>query len=90
MAWLRNRRHVLLSALAVAFTALACAGLLTAAILVPAPAAVLVLIVALSIGLPMLATWDLSRVTAASPRLDPVEMRRQLDRLPETQHPLGL
>lgn len=90
MAWLRNRRHVLLSAVWAAFTVLACAGLLTAAILVPAPAPVLVLIVAVSIGLPMVATWDLSRVTATGPRLDPAEMRRQLDRLPETQHPLGL
>jgi CHASE2 domain-containing sensor protein len=90
MAWLRNHRHLLLAVLAAAFTALACAGLLTAAILVPAPTPVLVLIVAVSIGLPMRATWDLSRVTAAVPRLDPAEMRRQLDRLPETQHPLGL
>jgi CHASE2 domain-containing sensor protein len=90
MAWLRKHRHLLLGALAAAFTALACAGLLTAAILVPAPTPVLVLIVAVSIGLPMRATWDLSRVTTAVPRLDPAEMRRQLDRLPETQHPLGL
>ena len=73
-----------------AVTVLACAGLLTAAILVPAPVPVLVLIVAVSIALPMLATLDLSRVTAAPPRLDPAELRRQLDLLPETQHPLGL
>jgi hypothetical protein len=90
MARLRKHRHLLLSVLAAAFTALACAGLLTAAILVPAPAPVLVLVVAVSIGLPMRATWDLSRVAAAASRLDPAELRRQLDRLPETQHPLGL
>lgn len=90
MGPLRKHRHLLLSALEAAFTALACAGLLTAAILVPAPAPVLVLIVAVSIALPMRATWVLSRVTAAASRLDLTEMRRQLDRLPETQHPLGL
>jgi hypothetical protein len=77
--------------LTAAVTALGCAGLLIAAILVPAPAGVLALVVAVSIAFPMLAAWDLSRVTAAAgPRLDLVELRRQLDLLPETQHPLGL
>lgn len=91
MALLRHRRDIVLSALAAVVTVVGCAALLTAAILVPAPTAVLAVIVAVSIGFPMLAAWDLSRVTAAAgPRLDPAEMRRQLDRLPETEHPLGL
>jgi hypothetical protein len=38
----------------------------------------------------MLASWDLSRVSAARrPQLDLAELRRQLDRIPETPHPLG-
>jgi hypothetical protein len=89
MAFLRHRRALVLSWLTTAVTALGCAGLLTAAILVPAPAAVLGLIIAVSIALPMLAAWDLSRVAAAAgPWLDLEALRRQLDRLPETQHPL--
>jgi hypothetical protein len=90
MALLRNR-DIALSALAAVVTAVGCAALLTAAVLVPAPTPILVMIVAVSIGFPMHAAWDLSRVTAAAgPRLDLAELRRQLDRLPETQHPLGL
>jgi hypothetical protein len=91
MALLRHRRDIVLSALTAVVTTFGCVGILTAAILVPAPTAILVAIIAISIGYPMLAAWDLSRVTAAAgPRLDPAELRRQLDRLPETQHPLGL
>jgi hypothetical protein len=90
MASLRDRRDLVLSALTAVVTALGCSGLLSAAILVPAPGPALTLIVTVSIGLPMLAAWDLSRVTAAGARLDPAAMRRQLERLPETEHPLGL
>jgi hypothetical protein len=91
MALVRHHRALLLSALTAIVTALSSAGLLTAAILVPAPSAVLVPIVAVCIAMPMAAAWDLSRVTAAiGPRLDPYELRRQLDRLPETPHPLDL
>lgn len=89
MALLRHR-DIALSALAAVVTTVCCAALLTAAVLVPAPTPILLTIVVVSIGFPMHAAWDLSRVTAAGPRLDPAELRRQLDRLPETQHPLGL
>ena len=90
MGSLRHRRDLVLSALAALVTALGCAGLLTAAVLVPAPHAVLALIIVVVIGLPMLAAWDLARVSAArGPQLNLAELRRQLDRIPETPHPLG-
>jgi hypothetical protein len=63
-------------------------GLFGAAALVPAPPAVLPLLAVVCIGGPMLAAWELRasltvlRAVAA--------MRRSLDKLPETRHPLGL
>ena len=72
-------------------TALVCAALLTVAILVPAPIAVLGPLVSVCIALPMLAAWELSRVSAAAgSRLDVNQLRRDLDQLPEIQHPLDL
>ena len=77
------------------------AGLLCAAILVPAPAAVLPLLGVVCVGLPMLAAWEMARTHAAlggivqalrhGGRLDEralAELRRALERLPETAHPL--
>ena len=76
-------------------------GLLCAAILVPAPAAALPLIGLVCVGLPMLATWELARTHAALGGLMPAlrrggrsdeqamqDLRRALERLPETAHPL--
>ena len=80
-------RDFVLSALAALVTAIGCAALLAAAVLVPAPHAVVALIIVVAIALPMLAAWDLSRVCAA--RLSLAELRRQLDRIPETPHSLG-
>jgi hypothetical protein len=99
-----RRRALAVSAFAV-FTALVCGGLITAAILVPAPAAALPLIAVACVGLPMLAAWQLASVHAALGGLRPAlrrrrahgppldesaldELRRSLDRLPETEHPL--
>jgi len=98
-----RRRALAVSAFAV-FTALVCGGLITAAILVPAPAAVLPLLAIACVGLPMLAAWQLASVHAAlgglrpalrrAPRNRPLdesalhELRRSLARLPETAHPL--
>ena len=91
MAFLRHRRALALSWLTTVFTALTCAAVLTAAILVPAPGSVLGLIVPVCVAVPMLAAWDLARVSAAAgPRLDVNELRRELERLPETRHPLDL
>jgi hypothetical protein len=85
------RKHVFWTLVSAVLTVVVCAGLLGAAVLVPAPPVALVLVVLVCIGCPMVAAWELSRVTAApAGPLDPRELRRQLDRLPETQHPLGL
>jgi hypothetical protein len=85
------RKHVLWTLVSAVLTVVVSAGLLGAAVLVPAPPAALVLVVLVCIGCPMVAAWELSRVTAApAGPPDLRALRRQLDRLPETQHPLGL
>ena len=83
------RRRAVLVALFAAFAALACGALLTAAVLVPAPVVVLPFVIAACVGCPMAAAYELAQAIAAvrDPRL---ELRRELDRLPETPHPLGL
>jgi hypothetical protein len=81
--------------------ALLAGGLLCAAILVPAPAAVLPLLGVVCVGFPMLAAWELARVHSALGGLVSVlrrggpideralhDLRRALERLPETAHPL--
>ena len=83
------RRRVLVVAVYAALAALACGALLTAAVLVPAPAVVVPFVVATCLGCPMAAAYELSRAVAAV--RDPQrELRRELDRLPETPHPLDL
>ena len=95
-----RRRAALVCALAVG-AALLAAGLLCAAILVPAPAAVLPLLGIVCVGFPMLAAWELARVHSALGGLlsalrrgGPLDeralhdLRRALERLPETAHPL--
>ena len=95
-----TRRHAVLTCAFVVLTALMCAGLVTAAVLVPAPPAVVPLIVATCIGCPMLAALELPALVAAlragrtsgyaqGARLL-ADMRRYLQQLPETQHPLDL
>jgi hypothetical protein len=82
----------------VAMTALACGGLLCAAALVPAPAAVLPFIVAVCIACPMLVAWELPhaiegfrhhRKTMHEHARAVAELRAVLAKLPETRHPLG-
>ena len=95
-----RRRALAVSAFAV-FTALVCGGLITAAILVPAPVAVLPLLAAVCVGLPMLAAWQLAHEHVTLGGLPTVlrrrkgheeeavrELRRSLEQLPETAHPL--
>jgi hypothetical protein len=94
---MRARRQ---AALTCAFSALAVivsAGLFSAAALAPAPPAVIPLVVVVCIGAPALAAWELSKTIGALRRgsspLDSAALttlRRHLDELPETQHPLGL
>ena len=72
-----------------ALTTVFSAGLLAAAVLVPAPAAVLPFVITLCVGCPMAAAFDLAR--AVMELRDPqIALRRELDRLPEVEHPLGL
>jgi len=68
--------------------ALICGGLLAAAMLVPAPLVVLPFVIVTCIACPMAATYEAAEALAAlrEPRR---QLRRELDRLPETQHPLG-
>jgi len=68
--------------------AVACAGLITAAVLVPAPAVVLPLIVLVCVAGPIVSTLEAARALAVL-RGPTAELRRELDRLPETRHPLG-
>jgi len=92
-----TRRQVLLVAVAVVMTVLVCGGLLTAAALVPAPTVVLPFIVVSCVGLPTIASLELRRSLlrsgAARWRRGSdakllAEMRRYLEQLPETTHPL--
>ena len=102
-----SRRQAILRCAFAALTALMCAGLLSAAALVPAPPAMLPFLVVMCVGLPMAAACELPAAIAALRRagdgrgrrsgwrsgLDTralEALRRQLDQLPETQHPLGL
>jgi hypothetical protein len=74
-------------------TALISAGICTGAILAPAPAVAIPLVVAICIGCPLFAGWEVPsalaalRANRAGQALS--RLRRSLDQLPETEHPLG-
>ena len=102
-ATIPSRRQARSACLLAAATVVACAGLLCAAVLAPAPALVIPLVAAVCIGCPMVVGWSVPvsiavlRATRAGgdgpEALDGralKALRRHLDRLPETQHPLGL
>jgi hypothetical protein len=64
---------------------------MTAAVLAPAPAAVLPLLLLTCIGGPILAASEATRWAPVLRRARHLERhRRALDALPETEHPLGL
>ena len=86
---LMSRRRAILACISVTLTTLVCAGLLAAAAFVPAPPLVLMCVIIVCIGCPMAAAFELARAVPAL-RDPSAELRRQLDRLPETPHPLGL
>jgi hypothetical protein len=100
---LPNHRQALLSCVLAAAVAIACAGLLTAATLAHAPPAAVPFLVLVCIGCPVLAAWEIPVALAIlrgrranrdshAPPLDPEALgalRRTLDDLPETEHPLG-
>jgi hypothetical protein len=78
----------------VALTAVVCTALLSAAVIVPAPSGAVAFVALVCIGCPMIVVWGLSNVAASSRRKpDAVlveELRCELERLPETRHPLDL
>jgi hypothetical protein len=101
---LPNRRQALVTCVWVAIVLVTGAGLVAAAALTPAPPAALPFVIALCIGCPLLAAWELpiavtvlrvgrrEAVDRKAPRLDRgalSELRRRLDAIPETEHPLG-
>jgi hypothetical protein len=94
---LPTRGQALFVCATLAMTVLACAGLLFAAALVPAPPAVLPFVVLVCIGCPIAASWDLRpslailRTSGLTRRRSNArllaEMRAYLAQLPETPHP---
>ena len=89
-----TRPRALVACAFVVLTVLACAALLAAAVLVPAPRSIVPFIVATCIGCLMIAGRELPRAIAilrAGRRRELLaDMRRYLEQLPETQHPLDL
>jgi hypothetical protein len=88
---LAKPRCVLITALV---TTLISMAMCTAAIVGRPPVAAIPLIVAVCIGGPVFAAWDVPRAIAAL-RVDRAgaalaRFRRRLAELPETEHPLGL
>jgi hypothetical protein len=86
------RRRALVSVVLAVVAVLVCSGLLAAAMLVPAPPAILPLAILVAIACPMLAAWELRGSLGAlrEQEMHPItKLRRTLDRLPETKHPLG-
>jgi hypothetical protein len=72
-------------------TLVVCAGLIGAAALAPAPPAVVPLLAVICVGLPVLAAFELAAwVPVLRGDRAVARLRRRLDALPETQHPLGL
>jgi hypothetical protein len=88
----QTHRQALANLLLVAVSLLASAGLLTAAALAPAPAAVqpilAVTCIAFSATMTLHAPASLAVLRASRDAV--TRMRRQLEALPEAQHPLGL
>jgi hydrogenase/urease accessory protein HupE len=91
-------RRQALATCALAVVAVAISGcILAAAVLSTPPPAILPLLTLVCVGCPMALGWSLPTSVAVlrsvEPRLDGRAvrtLRRHLDRLPETQHPLGL
>jgi hypothetical protein len=94
-----TERRAYAACLLAGLTAVACAALMTAVALTPAPAAVVPLAVVVCIGCPLAMAWSLPhaiavlRGTAAGAGGEDQALhalRKYLSRLPETEHPLGL
>jgi hypothetical protein len=85
-----TRRQAIARIAFAVLVALSCAGLVSAAALVPAPPAVLPLVAIVSVGGPMAVTGELhAGIKALQRRRRALAMlRRHLAQLPETAHPL--
>jgi hypothetical protein len=85
---MHHRRRALLFGAGMTLSAMVCAGLLAAAVLVPAPHAALPFLILTCIACPMAAAFEPANAihVLREPRM---QLRRELDRLPETPHPLG-
>jgi hypothetical protein len=91
---LATRGQARLILIVAVMTALVCMGVCAAAILVPAPAGVVPLVVTSCIGAPLFAGWEAPGALASvradrSRRKALTRLRRSLDRLPEVEHPHG-
>jgi hypothetical protein len=89
----RSRAALVLATavLSALISAAVCAG----AILEHAPAGAVPLVVVICIGCPLFAAWEVPRAVATvrarrGGRRALAALRRTLDQLPETEHPLGL
>jgi hypothetical protein len=85
-----TRREAIARIAFAVLVALSCAGLVSAAALVPAPPGVLPLVAIVSVGGPMVVTGELHAGIKALQRRRRAlaTLRRHLAELPETSHPL--
>ena len=83
-------RQVAAGVCGTAFVLAACTALIACAVLLPAPPAVLPLLVLVCLAGPMLAAFELARLAPhVRGARHLVRHRRALDALPEIEHPLG-
>lgn len=89
-----GRRNPHLTLLVAALSVMSCLAVCTAAILVPAPAAAVPLVALMCVGCPMFASWEvpvaIDSLRARRGHKALAILRKSLDKLPETEHPLGL
>jgi hypothetical protein len=77
------------------FTVLVSIGMCAGAVLAPAPPMALPLVVTVCVGSPVFAGWEVPRALRAEriergQRRAVAALRKSLEQLPETEHPLGL
>jgi hypothetical protein len=82
------RQRALVSEVAAILVSVTCGALLAAAVLVPAPVDVLPVVILTCIGCPVATAFELAQARASA-REPQEQLRRDLDRIPETPHPLG-
>jgi hypothetical protein len=82
-----SRREALLRCIVVLVCGIACTAVGIAAALAPAPPGALVPVLVICVACPMAAALDLPEAIAALRW--PARVRRRLEELPETPHPLG-